>query len=312
MAKRVFVSLAGGLGNQLFQLASGIANSNDRIELVSYLGDPRLSKSGNPDLFSYDLPSCVSIAKKKKVDFFSNKLARLLLRLSSKMIMKDSDTFLKKCTILVATLMLSFKIGSRIAIKVSNGLGFSELVIPPRDTLLVGYFQSYRWASETQVLITLKKLKLVIESPEVGRYMNFADREKPLAVHVRLGDYKNEPTIGILSKGYYEKAIKNILSEGQFGAIWLFSDELELAKEIITNCSALPVRMIPTVNESAAATLEVMRFCKGYVIANSTFSWWGAFLSHTPNAPVIAPKPWFNGMNDPRDLIPPHWMIQDA
>ena len=312
MAKRIFVSLTGGLGNQLFQLASGIANSSDRVELVSYLGNPRLSMSGNPDLFSYELPPCVSIAKKKKVDFFSNKLVRLLLRLSSKTVMKDSDTFLKKCTILFSTLILSFKIGARIAIKVSNGLGFSKLVIPPRDTLLVGYFQSYRWASETQVLIALKKLKLVIESPEVSRYMNLADREKPLAVHVRLGDYKNEPTIGVLSKEYYEKAIENILSEGQYGAIWLFSDELELAGEIIAKCSALPVRMIPTVNESAAATLEVMRFCKGYVIANSTFSWWGAFLSYTPNASVIVPKPWFKGIKDPRDLIPPHWMIQDT
>jgi hypothetical protein len=70
--------------------------------------------------------------------------------------------------------------------------------------------------------------------------------------------------------------------------------------------------MIPEIDRSPAATLEVMRFGAGYVIANSSFSWWAAFLSKKPDVEVIAPQPWFQGMDEPRDLIPPNWQRIEA
>jgi len=66
------------------------------------------------------------------------------------------------------------------------------------------------------------------------------------------------------------------------------------------------------VDNSPTATLQAMRFGRGYIIANSTFSWWGAYLSMTENAPVYAPSPWFKGMRSPEDLLPPHWKIVDS
>ena len=312
MQERTFVYLTGGLGNQLFQLASGLANSRGRLEIITYLGTPRLSKSTNPDLLSFELPSGVIIAQNRKKDILSKKITSLLLRLSTKSEVNNPTIFIKVCVVFFAELLLSLKTGSKLKISVSEGLGYSKLGKASRNNLLIGYFQSYRWASESEVLASMKKMKLAIESSEVNLYKNLATIEKPLAVHVRLGDYKNEPTIGILPKVYYEKAINELLGKDEYGSIWIFSDELELAKNVIPETNSLPIRLIPTVNGSSAATLEVMRLCKGYVIANSTFGWWGAFLSYSREPAVIAPKPWFKGMQDPRDLIPPHWLIQET
>jgi len=66
------------------------------------------------------------------------------------------------------------------------------------------------------------------------------------------------------------------------------------------------------IDNSSASTLEAMRFGRGYVIANSTFSWWGAYLSHTDHAEVIAPDPWFQGMDSPDSLIPRNWQKRNS
>ena len=63
---------------------------------------------------------------------------------------------------------------------------------------------------------------------------------------------------------------------------------------------------------SAAETLQTMRLCHGYVIGNSSFSWWGAKLSFQENPPVISPSKWFLGQPDPAGLIPDDWERIDA
>jgi len=312
MPRRTFISLTGGLGNQLFQLASGLANSQESLELITYLGEPRLAKDGEPDLLSFVLPSGVSIARKKRGGIFGRKASRLLLRMSTNFLEHRGDDYLRKFVLFFAKFLFSIKISTKVVIKVSSGLGYSEIGEIYRDTLLVGYFQSYKWASQAHVLSSLMRMKLISQSREVDSYKDLAKIERPLAIHVRLGDYRNESSFGILPDRYYEVAIHEQLRVRKYGSIWLFSDELELAKDVIPIDVTLPIRLIPTVNESSAATLEVMRFCTGYVIANSTFSWWGAFLSYTPDATVFAPKPWFQGMEDPRELIPRHWTNLEA
>jgi hypothetical protein len=96
-----------------------------------------------------------------------------------------------------------------------------------------------------------------------------------------------------------------------FTDIWVFSDEIELAKEKIPEIYLDRVRWIENVDNSSAASLDAMRLGHGYVIANSTFSWWGAMLSVNTEAPVVAPKKWFRNAPDPVDLIPDSWIRFD-
>jgi hypothetical protein len=90
--------------------------------------------------------------------------------------------------------------------------------------------------------------------------------------------------------------------------IWIFSDEIARAKELIeVDLDSNLVRWIEEVDQSPASTMELMRHGVGYVIANSTFSWWAAYLSYNTGSPVIAPDPWFKEIEEPAGLIPPSW-----
>lgn len=307
-----YLYLTGGLGNQLFQLAAGMAYADKDLEIVSYLGAPRLSKSGLPDLFDYQLPKSVLLGKSRKVDFLSGKVAGFILRMGLNPTALERNKVARGLLIFAAEILLSFKIGVRLRISQSTGVGYSVLRKIRDQALLIGYFQSYRWAGISHTFNSLRALKLENSSSEVMNYRILADQENPFAVHVRLGDYKTESAFGALTAKYYEAAISSLLQNREFGSLWLFSDELEVAKKLMPSNLPIPIRYVPMIDESSAATLEVMRLCKGYVIANSTFSWWGAFLSHTENAPVIAPKPWFRGIDDPIDLMPPHWILQET
>jgi len=145
------------------------------------------------------------------------------------------------------------------------------------------------------------------ENSKLTEIRSLALIESPLVVHIRLGDYKNEDTFGILPRTYYETSISRMWESGEYQKIWVFSDEPELAKDFLSFMPAENLRWIEEIDDSASLTLEAMRNGRGYVIGNSTYSWWGAFLSYTPNAKVIAPRPWFRKIPSPQDLIPPHW-----
>jgi hypothetical protein len=138
-----------------------------------------------------------------------------------------------------------------------------------------------------------------------------AKTEKPIIVHVRRGDYSSEDNFGLLGKKYYEFAISKIEMLTGSSKIWLFSDEPQTALKLISEKRRKQVRMIEEVEQSSARTLEVMRLGTGYVIANSTFSWWAAQSAYKKNAPVVAPSTWFKKQKSPRDIIPKSWILID-
>ena len=189
----------------------------------------------------------------------------------------------------------------------SKSVGYSTLGNKALGKFLVGYFQSYMYPSNNPTSSFLKALSVKQECKELIRYKNLAIIEQPLVVHIRLGDYKNEEHFGVLSASYYSTAVKVMWESKKYKKIWVFSDEPELARALYSNIFPNELRWIPEIDNSAAKTLELMRHGHGYVIGNSTFSWWGAYLSYTREAKVIAPEPWFKTLPSPNLLIPPNW-----
>jgi hypothetical protein len=305
-SRDVTVALTGGLGNQLFQLAAALNVSNhDKVYLETSIGKPRLNEKGGPELTSFNLPIGVESLNSKKSNWLLRKSSGFMLRNGVNPRGFENSRIarlvLKSCWLSIAR--LTFR--TRITPIAGQGVGFFPIRKAHRSVLLYGYFQSFRWADSVYERLML--LTPGFGAQEIIKFTELAQIEKPLVVHIRLGDYKNEPSFGLASESYYEIAVKRLWESNAFEKIWVFSDEPELAVTYFPQEFLSHLRWIPEVLGSAAVTLEVMRLGQGYVIGNSTYSWWGAYLSRSHNPPVIAPDPWFANLADPIDLIPLRW-----
>jgi hypothetical protein len=191
-------------------------------------------------------------------------------------------------------------------------LGFYPIEHLGKNSLLFGYFQTYRWVCFPRVNVQMREMR--IENPGLGliEYMALAKLESPLIVHVRLGDYKNEKDFGLPSEEYCARAVRLLMKTDTYSKIWLFPDEPELARSRIPSEFRARVRVIEEIDNSPASTLGLIKYGKGYVMANSSFSWWGAFLDHYNLAKVIAPSPWFSNLDNPVDFIPETWIQLSA
>jgi hypothetical protein len=299
--KNVYLYLAGGLGNQLFQLAAAVKNfPNHEIFILDEIGNVRRSTGGAADLYSYLLPNHVQRFEKVDNDHLTRRAFSYLLR--SKIVGRRYENLFTKAFLnnLANRLVVKY-VGEKCRVLVGQGVGYSQLNVDPTHSyILIGYFQTYSWATAE-----ISNLRLESEPQTMLETRALANIEKPLAVHVRLGDYKNSPHFGIPNINYYHEAIKSMWKSDQYKKVWLFSDEPDLAKEYLP--SDIDYRIINFPEDSSAVALERLRCCFGYVIGNSTFGWWGAIASRVPNAEVTAPEKWFRLMDDPVDLIPPHW-----
>ena len=130
--------------------------------------------------------------------------------------------------------------------------------------------------------------------------------ETPISLHVRRTDYTTNPNHSALSLDYYKKALEEFDNE----TVLVFSDDPEWCgqQELFSDD-----RFMVAEGNSGWVDMCLMTMCKGHVIANSSFSWWGAWLSDSEK--VVAPSGWFKGSNleathDTKDLIPEDWIVK--
>jgi hypothetical protein len=163
-----------------------------------------------------------------------------------------------------------------------------------------------------EVFKEMKAISIRHISKAVIDVLNQAQDKKILVIHIRLTDYLSETNFGTLNSAYYSEALSLALELRSFSDIWVFSDDVELAKKRIPLEVDLPLTWFSDLELSTAETFTVMRQGQGFIIANSSFSWWAARLSLTAHPLVITPKPWFKNLNEPDNLIPPDWVRIDA
>jgi hypothetical protein len=300
-----FVMAAGGLGNQFFQVAVAMNSNATQVEMIDVLGNVRKNYAQNADIseFNFDLP--VNWNYKPRNLPLLQRVTSLLLRQSVKskaistLILQSSPSrFLIKCYY-----CLALKHWLNPILATENG--YFDFKPRPEGNLFVGYFQSNYWIFQNNTLERLRKVELK-DNSVIAELLNQKKSVTALCLHIRLGDYRKEANFGILSSRYYEESLEYVLSATDFDEIWLFSDEPLSAIEKIPERFRKIVWVVP--NLSAAQTLELMRHGSIYIIANSSFSWWGAMLSKCPNPTVIAPDKWFKNLDDPALLIPQSWI----
>lgn len=181
------------------------------------------------------------------------------------------------------------------------------------EVYLRGYFQSERYfadyADEVRKLFTLQQL------PESAMSSQIQQAEMPVSLHVRRGDYVAIQAVlaqhGTASTDYYERAIAIIRALYPKASFFVFSDDIPWVREHMGFIPA-PV-FVEGDTQRPQTDLHLMSLCQHHITANSTFSWWGAWLNGKPGKQVIAPRQWFaqdrmRAMNTV-DIYPAGWIL---
>ena len=309
--RRVYLSLTGGLGNQLFQVVAALAIAKGEEVVVEWVNlRPRQNSKQQCEIADFTLPENVTFQNRHKFQLLSSKSVGYLLRMGVNPRSYEKYRPFQLVTSCLASLLNVRTFGRYVSVGLNRGVGYFPEVNRKRSGSLhlVGYFQTYRWFAELDQNRMLSQMKARKQSDALKSLVALAKLEDPLVVHMRFGDYRLENSFGLLTPTYYRESVRELWLSGNYKSIWVFSDEIEAAKNYLRDIDVNEIRYISNVANSATQTLEAMRLGKGYVIGNSSFSWWAARLSHNLDAKVIAPTPWFVGQNEPVDLIPPNWM----
>ncbi|MFZ4712642.1 MAG: alpha-1,2-fucosyltransferase [Bacteriovoracaceae bacterium] len=173
---------------------------------------------------------------------------------------------------------------------------------------LNGYFQSDKYFLDFENDIR-KELTFKTDLNDIEKkFLEIIHSTTAISVHVRRGDYVQNPILAPLPLNYYEKSINKMLEHISNPTFFVFSDDLQWVKENLK--IRHPVIYVEgNTGKNSFRDMRLMRFCQHHIIANSSFSWWGAWLNPEPNKIVFAPKEWFidKVIND-KDLIPSTWI----
>jgi len=295
------VFLQGGLGNQLFQYAAGRA----------------VALKTNSDLFLE--PSRVSKRFNSKTPPRNFHLPQFNINASTTHSPISKNSFLT-FRLKVFSLLRPFfrKLAGHICRvhKDHHPRRFSPSVLTlPCEAFLFGYYQSEKYFRNISDILREEITLSEKPSGQNEQLKSQIERQNAVSVHVRRGDYTSHGWV--LPSDYYRTAIERICASTEDVTLFFFSDDLEWVRSHIR--AFLPfhfpskrVRYVDCNGEKdAPEDLRLMRSCRHNIIANSTFSWWGAWLNQHSKKVVLAPKHWIHDHVQNLDILPNRWSVVD-
>ena len=281
------VQIVGGLGNQMFQYAFAVnlknaTNEEVKIDISSF--DRNMCHNGYEidTIFGQKLKKC-SDKERKERSCEGSEFVQKLKKLKRKLFNIKNTEYVEQ----------GFSYNSNLDYQKSYfaGLWQSEKYFLEIKDEVKDFFTF----SDPQDRTNIELLKKIKDSDSVS-------------IHVRRGDYLNSPLHGgICDVDYYKNAIEYIRTNIESPVVFIFSNDMQWSKENLHLSDANYIDWNQGVN--SFRDMQLMSECKHNVIANSTFSWWGAWLNKNSDKIVIAPSKWFNSEDlDTRDLIPDGWI----
>lgn len=290
----VIVKLKGGLGNQMFQYAFG-----RRIALVNKvplkLDLKWFQDTGKDTLRAYEL-------KYLKVceEFATSEEIKGII----------SDNFFVNTFRRVGKRILPLRHSSYIT---ESNNGFDPQLMNLQDNVyLDGVWANEKYFFDIKDLIK-EEFELKFPSDEANTNMaKMIESVNSVAVHVRRGDYVSNPVTnkyhGLCSPEYYATAIASIADKVKDPHFFLFSDDPQWVKDNIKT-SAPTVYVSHNKAAKGYEDLKLMKSCKHNIIANSSFSWWAAWLNSNPDKIVFAPFKWANNQHaNSKNQLPHKWI----
>lgn len=288
----IVVKLIGGLGNQMFQYAAGrrlaaLHNTALKIDLSQLEANPNgayTKRHFELGIFNFHPEFAVEGDLTPFKRFSGSRVRRVLFR----------------------ELPFLFKTAYIAESGKDYNPSFEKY---PTNTYLDGFWQNEKYFLSIEAII---RSEFSFKSPLDGTNLAIEQKIKnanAVSLHVRRGDYvtnKNANSFhGICSKEYYEKAVA-LLNKKEGGLeLFVFSDDSAWCKENLRFDHATTY-IDHNTGSNSYIDMQLMSLCRHNVIANSSFSWWGAWLNNHSNKTIIAPKNWFVGQPD--SICPANWI----
>lgn len=290
----IIAKITGGLGNQMFQYALGRVlslknNTELKLDISAFetykLHQYSLEKLSIIKKYSqkWDIPWYENTSSNKYIDFILQKIKNLISWYNKH----------------------HFR---------ENGFEpFHEKILTLPDWIyLDGYFQSEKYFREYSDVIRNDFEVSISPSQENALMIEKIQSVNAVSLHIRRGDYvKNSNTQalhGLCNAEYYQKSISYIVAMVEKPVFFIFSDDIAWAKE---NMKTGFEQYYIDFNDASQnhEDIRLMKNCKHHIIANSTFSWWGAWLNPSSEKIVTIPSIWFAGYTyDTKDLYPDGWI----
>lgn len=189
----------------------------------------------------------------------------------------------------------------------------AEVLSLPDGVYLDGYWQSEKYFADFAEVIRSEFAVRHVPSATNQAWLARIAQTHSVSLHIRRGDYVSNASAaavhGTCDLSYYERAVSYLReATGVDLALYVFSDDLDWVAANLR----LPYEMHLIRGNEASANYEDLRLmtaCRHHIVANSSFSWWGAWLDGHPDSITIAPARWFVGETpDARDLVPERWV----
>jgi len=284
----IVARIEGGLGNQLFQYAFGtqLAKINDTelvLDLSCYASHPQHGYM--LDRFSITARE-LSPQERKRIPTRYQSDRRSVFPLIS----------------------LGRKELRRLR---ERPFGFAEKYLSaPDDSFLVGYWQSERYFPSVESSLRPQFRPCGPMSLESARLRDKMLSASSIAIHIRRGDYITDKPMAIrnLSLSYYRECVLSQLEKRPDSEVYVFSNDIPWCQDNLK--LTCPVHFVEhTDNATAHEDLWLMTAADSMVIANSTFSWWGAYLGEREDRTIYAPKSWYHANTlDDRFINCDHWI----
>ncbi len=274
----IITKLIGGLGNQMFQYAAG--------RRLSYIHNAPLQLDTSE---LYRLKT-----RRYELDCFNIK---------GEVIDRQNKGFVGK-------IIKRLKTKENIYFEKHFRFDKDVLTLPDNKTL-VGYFQSEKYFSDIGAIIREEFTFREPPNSKINAVLGNIKSSESVSIHFRRTDYINNKKFfhyhGVCSPDYYRRAICLIAGKIKAPVFFIFSDDLTWVRR---NLKIKYPNFLVDLNlkDKDYEDLRLMSMCRHHIIANSSFSWWGAWLNGNKNKIVISPKSWFkdNTINT-EDLIPSSW-----
>jgi len=285
--KPLIVKFNGGLGNQMFQWAFAHAlekKTGIQVLLDMTFFEKNYSRPYELDVFSMDV--------KKVQGFWANFKLNTIWRLRKKL--KNKKFF-----------------GTHIYEEPCFEYDPSVFNIEP-NTYIHGFFQSEKYIKDVENEIREAFKFKVLPDEQNQKNIDKIQSTNSVSLHIRRGDYvqkkRFQDKYATCSLDYYKRGVEYIAERIENPTLFIFSDDKEWVKENLK----LPYECVYVDNNSGAKSYEdlrLMSLCRHNIIANSSFSWWGAWLNNNKEKIVIGPQKWFNDEKVIQtDIIPEEWV----